>query len=101
MMFNISSLTDRRNSEPRGPADKLSPASEGPQQLTQPTEQVGAGLPRGAQPYRGAVRKMPSPLDKTLSYLNVCSENGSGATNSDDQGSDTDSLARQVFFLFF
>lgn len=57
MMLNISSLTERRNSEP-----KLGLTEERP---------------------RGSTKKIPSPLEKTLTYLNV-----------DDDNSDTESLSR-------
>lgn len=60
MMLNISSLTERRNSEPKSTIteDKLSKC-----------------LPK----------KLPSPLAKTMTYL-----------TAEDDGSDTESLARYV-----
>lgn len=54
MMLNISALTERRNSEPR------------------------AGITEGGK----GSKKLPSPLEKTLTYLNV-----------EDDTSDTESLA--------
>lgn len=57
MMLNISSLTERRNSEPK----------------TEYTEEKAKAVPK----------KIPSPLEKTLSYLTV-----------EDDSSDTESLSR-------
>lgn len=91
-MLHISSLTERRNSEPKVPqTEKLSPNQKDPTTTETPQKVIGNRV----------VRKMPSPLDKTLSYLNVCNENSSTSTNSDDQGSDTDSLARYVIFFYY
>ena len=65
-MLNISSLTDRRSSEPKviGRESKERPEK---------TELKG--------------KKVPSPLEKTMSYL-----------NTDDEISDSESLARSVIF---
>lgn len=67
MMLNISSLTERRNSEPR-PSSAL-------------------GLENDGKPI--SCKKVPSPLEKTLTYL-------TSNTDDDTTGSDTDSLARWV-----
>lgn len=64
-MLNISSLTERRNSEPR-PSSAL-------------------GLESDGKPI--SCKKVPSPLEKTLTYL-------TSNTDDDTTGSDTDSLAR-------
>lgn len=72
MMLNISSLTERRNSEP-----KLGITEDRP---------------------RSSTKKIPSPLDRTLTYLNV-----------EDDNSDTESLSRFdkiktslfLFLMFF
>ncbi|GJQ85295.1 hypothetical protein Trydic_g15928 [Trypoxylus dichotomus] len=56
MMLNISSLTERRNSEPKAGI----------------TEDKG----------KGSGKKLPSPLEKTLTYLNI-----------EDDNSDTESLS--------
>lgn len=55
MMLNISSLTERRNSEPK----------------------------QCAAENKSGNKKLPSPLEKTMTYLNV-----------DDDNSDTESLSR-------
>lgn len=57
MMLNISSLTERRNSEPK----------------SNMTEEKG----------RSGSKKLPSPLEKTLTYL-----------TAEDDNSDTESLSR-------
>lgn len=57
MMLNISSLTERRNSEPK----------------TELSDERA----------RNTVRKIPSPLEKTMTYL-----------TTDDDNSDTESLSR-------
>lgn len=59
-MFNISSLTERRNSEP-----KVCVTEDNAKSCT--------------------VKKSPSPLEKTLTYLTV-----------EDDNSDTESLSRLV-----
>lgn len=57
MMLNITSLTERRNSEPK------------------------AGITEDRSKVSG--KKLPSPLEKTLTYLNI-----------EDDNSDTESLSR-------
>lgn len=71
MMLNISSLTERRNSEPRT------------------TDNVAAQQTSGENPTSksNSNKKVPSPLEKTLTYL-------TSNTDEDTAGSDTDSLAR-------
>ncbi|XP_044739430.1 uncharacterized protein LOC123300844 isoform X2 [Chrysoperla carnea] len=70
MMLNISSLTERRNSEPRT------------------TDSVAAQQTSGENPTSksNSNKKVPSPLEKTLTYL-------TSNTDEDTTGSDTDSLA--------
>ncbi|KAJ9591286.1 hypothetical protein L9F63_002189, partial [Diploptera punctata] len=65
MMLNISSLTERRASEPRATPDKLD-------QDNKITESRG-----------NLAKKVPSPLEKSLTYLNA----------EDDSTSDSESLA--------
>ena len=67
MMLNISSLSDRRSSEPRT-VEKDRESKE----RSEKTEFKG--------------KKVPSPLEKTISYL-----------NADEEISDSESLARSVF----
>ncbi|XP_069703546.1 SH3 domain-binding protein 5-like isoform X1 [Periplaneta americana] len=61
MMLNISSLTERRASEPRAVPDQIAPESRS----------------------TGLTKKVPSPLEKSLTYLNA----------EDDSTSDSESLA--------
>ncbi|XP_023711952.1 uncharacterized protein LOC111866854 isoform X3 [Cryptotermes secundus] len=67
MMLSISSLTERRASEPRAAPDKL----EQDNMIT--AEEKGSNL----------TKKVPSPLEKSLTYLNA----------EDDSTSDSESLA--------
>lgn len=64
MMLNISSLTERRSSEPRG-TDKDKEKAE------------------KADKAEAKGKKVPSPLEKSMSYL-----------NPEDETSDSESLAR-------
>lgn len=66
MMLNISSLTERRNSEPKS-------------ELGEEKDRV-----------KVASKKIPSPLEKTLTYLTV-----------EEDNSDTESLSRFVIILLF
>lgn len=68
MMLNISSLTERRSSEPR--------TIEKDKDRSEKCEKV-----------EGKGKKVPSPLEKTLTYL-----------NADEETSDSESLARYVIF---
>lgn len=72
MMLNISSLTERRSSEPR--------TIEKDKDKSEKCEKV-----------EGKGKKVPSPLEKTLTYL-----------NADEETSDSESLARYVtFYKYF
>lgn len=62
MMLNISSLTERRNSEPK----------------------------QCRKDSKSNCKKIPSPLEKTMVYLNV-----------EDDSSDTESLSRYLIKLFY
>lgn len=72
MMLNISSLTERRSSEPR---------AEKPGTLPDSTLNPMIGVDQAMLPPR-LLKKIPSPLEKSLTYLNA----------EDDSASDTDSL---------
>lgn len=65
MMLNISSLTERRSSEPKTIEKDLRERSERLEKL------------------EGKGKKVPSPLEKTMTYL-----------NADEETSDSESLAR-------
>ncbi|XP_068083689.1 uro-adherence factor A isoform X2 [Anabrus simplex] len=71
MMLNISSLTERRASEPR------SNASDQPEGTTGTSDIFKEGRPGSGS------RKVPSPLEKSLNYLNA----------EEDSTSDSESLA--------
>ncbi|KAK3927751.1 SH3 domain-binding protein 5-like [Frankliniella fusca] len=72
MMLNISSLTERRSSEPR---------TEKPSNLPGGTLSPMTGMDQSTLTTR-PLKKIPSPLEKSLTYLNA----------EDDSASDTDSL---------
>lgn len=69
MMLNISSLTERCSSEPR--------TIERDKEKSEKSEKI-----------EGKGKKVPSPLEKTLTYL-----------NADEETSDSESLARYVHFF--
>ncbi|XP_034229970.1 uncharacterized protein LOC117638907 isoform X2 [Thrips palmi] len=71
MMLNISSLTERRSSEPR---------TEKPINVPRSTLNPITGIETTIVPRH--LKKIPSPLEKSLTYLNA----------EDDSASDTDSL---------
>lgn len=71
MMLNISSLTERRFNEPK--------TAERDKEKSEKFEKV-----------EGKGKKVPSPLEKTMTYL-----------NADEETSDSESLARYVYSLFF
>ncbi|KAE8749001.1 hypothetical protein FOCC_FOCC004168 [Frankliniella occidentalis] len=72
MMLNMSSLTERRSSEPR---------AEKPSNLSAGTLNPMSGMEQSTLTTR-PLKKIPSPLEKSLTYLNA----------EDDSASDTDSL---------
>lgn len=69
MMLNISSLTERRSNEPK--------IVERDQEKSEKSAKV-----------EGKGKKVPSPLEKTLTYL-----------NADEETSDSESLARYIPLL--
>lgn len=69
MMLNISSLTERRSSEPK--AVERDNNKDRPEKSERSEKSEGKG------------KKVPSPLEKTMSYL-----------NADEETSDSESLAR-------
>lgn len=70
MILNISSLTDRRSNEPK--------IVDRDKEKCEKSEKV-----------EGKGKKVPSPLEKTMTYL-----------NADEETSDSESLARYVFFFY-
>lgn len=71
MMLNISSLTERRSSEPRV------------LETDNNREKEDANMQRNNDKVEMKGKKVPSPLEKTMTYL-----------NPDDETSDSESLAR-------